>query len=333
MSMLVTPEDNRRNRNQALALISAMAVTSAIAGWFFTPLLLTLGACPFVYWLVRRRTLRRLKILNQPFPAAWEQILQSHVAFYRAQSDQQKARFRRLVRVFLDEVRITGIRTEIDDTVRVLVAASAVIPVFGFHDWEYHRLDEVLVYPDAFGDHFQIAGSNDKTILGMVGLKHLSGVMILAKPALLEGFDNASSKDNVGVHEFAHLVETEEAEHGLPPEIPRQVVEHWVRYVAHELAHPPKNRSYINKYAYTNNHEYFAVLAEYFFKSPELLQKKDPQLYAMLQEMFHQDTRSLLQLTTPGRRRYGRNSLCPCGSGKKFKHCCLLKSVEARSNR
>ena len=102
-----------------------------------------------------------------------------------------------------------------------------------------------------------------------------------------------------------------------------------MQYVAGELTHPSRNRSYVNSYAYTNEHEFFAVLAEYFFKSPDLLQKKDPQLYAMLREMFHQDTRSLLRLRPSGRRRYGRNSPCPCGSGKKYKHCCLLKAVEA----
>jgi MtfA peptidase len=146
-----------------------------------------------------------------------------------------------------------------------------------------------------------------------------------------EGFENPWSKDNVGVHEFAHLVENEEVEHGLPPEVPWQAVKHWVQYVARELSHPPKNGSYINKYAYTNEHEFFAVLAEYFFKSPDLLQEKDPQLYAMLREMFYQDTRSLLQLPSSGRQHYGRNAACPCGSGKKYKHCCLLKAVEARA--
>ena len=35
--MLVTPENNRRNRNHALALAGVMAVTSAVAGWFFPP--------------------------------------------------------------------------------------------------------------------------------------------------------------------------------------------------------------------------------------------------------------------------------------------------------
>jgi MtfA peptidase len=323
----VTPATNRRNLNHALALVGVMAVTSVIACWFFPPLFLSLGLCPFIYWLVRRRCLRRLRIMGQPFPPSWEQVLQSHVAFFRALEDHEKERFRQLVKVFLDEVRITGIRTEVDDTVRVLVAASAVIPIFGFKDWEYHRLGEVLVYPESFGEKYQTTGNADENILGMVGLKHLSGVMILSKPSLLGGFDNPSSKDNVGVHEFVHLVENEEADHGLPPEVPWQAVKHWVQYVAQELSHPSKNHSYINSYAYTNEHEFFAVLAEYFFKSPDLLQKKDPQLYAMLREMFHQDTRPLLQLPSSRRQRYGRNTPCPCGSGKKYKHCCLLEAV------
>ena len=308
-----------------------MAVTSVIASLFYTSLILSLILCPILYWLVRRRSLRRLKIMGQPFAASWEQILQSHVAFFRALPDQERERFRNIVKVFLDEVQITGIRTEVDDTVRILVAASAAIPIFGFHDWEYHRLGEVLVYPGSFGEKYQTTGSADENTLGMVGLKHLSGVMILSKPSLLGGFDNPSSKDNVGVHEFVHLVENEEAEHGLPPEVPWQAVKHWVKYVAGELAHAPKNHSYINSYAYTNEHEFLAVLAEYFFKSPELLQRKDPQLYAMLREMFHQDTSSLLHLPSSGRQRYGRNAPCPCGSGKKYKHCCLLKAAEAKA--
>ena len=269
--------------------------------------------------------------MEQPFPASWEQVLQSHVAFFRALPADQKERFRELIKVFLDDVRITGIQTEVDDTVRVLVASSAAIPIFGFHDWEYHRLGEVLVYPESFGEEYQTTGDADENILGMVGTNQLSGVMILSKPSLLAGFDIPSTRDNVGIHEFAHLVELEETGHGLPPEVPWQAVKHWVQYVARELSHPSRNHSSIRDYAYTNEHEYFAVLAEYFFKSPELLEKREPQLYGMLREMFHQDTASLMKLTVSRRPRYGRNALCPCGSGRKYKHCCLLKAVETRT--
>jgi MtfA peptidase len=329
--MLVTPETNRRNRSHALATACLTATISLVAGFFFPPALVLLALSPLVYWLVRRRCLRRMRIMNLPFPASWELVLQTHVAFFRALPDQEKERFRKLVMVFLDEVRITGIRTEVDDTTRVLIAASAVIPIFGFHDWEYHRLGEVLVYPASFGEKYQSSESADRNILGMVGLRHLSGVMILSRPSLLAGFDNPSSKENVGIHEFTHLVEQEEIKHGLPPEVPWQAVKHWVEYVGRELSHPSKNRSHINGYAYTNEHEFLAVLAEYFFKSPDVLQKKDPELYAMLREMFHQDTRSLLRLTSSRRRKYRRNAPCPCGSGKKYKRCCLRKSVEMKT--
>ncbi len=329
--MLVTLETNRRNRNHAFVLAGAAVVMSVLASWFYRPVLLFLGLSPFIYWLVRRRCVRRLRAMKQPFPASWEQVLQSHVAFFRALPAPERERFRELVKVFLDEVRVTGIQAEVDDTVRVLVAASAVIPIFGFHDWEYHRLGEVLVYPNSFGEEYQTMGNADENILGMVGLKQIRGVMILSKPSLLAGFDAPSTGDNVGIHEFAHLVELEDAENGLPPEVPRQAVQHWVQYVARELSHPSRNRSYIRDYAYTNEHEFFAVLAEYFFKSPDLLEKKDPQLYEMLQKMFHQDTASLMKRTFWRRPRHARNAACPCGSGKKYKHCCLLKAVGKRT--
>jgi Mlc titration factor MtfA (ptsG expression regulator) len=190
----------------------------------------------------------------------------------------------------------------------------------------------VLVYPQSFGEDYQTTGSADENILGMVGLHQLRGVMILSKPSLLAGFDAPSTGNNVGIHEFAHLVELEETEHGLPPEVSWQAVKRWVQYVARELAHPAKNRSYIRDYAYTNEHEFFAVLAEYFFTSPSILKEKDPQLYGMLQEMFHQDTAPLVKQTFSRRRKYGRNAPCPCGSGKKYKHCCLLKGVETTTS-
>ncbi len=146
--MLVTPEINRRNRIYAFTLAGITAAASLLAAWFWLPALLFLCLCPLIFWLIRRHCARRLRIMNQPFPAFWEQVLESHVAFFRALTEVEKERFRQIVKVFLDEVRITGIGTEINDTVRVLVAASAAIPIFCFHDWEYHRLGEILIYPE-----------------------------------------------------------------------------------------------------------------------------------------------------------------------------------------
>jgi len=325
--MLVTPELNAHNRREALLATGLVTIAAVWLGWLIPVLWPVILLIPFVYWLVRRRCLRRLTVMAQPFPPAWELILLGHVAFYRALDDISRRRFRQLIQVFLDEVMITGIRTDVDETIRLLVAASAVIPIFGFHDWTYHRLREVLIYPDAFDNAYRTTGEKDTTILGMAGLHHLSGVIILSKPALLAGFDHPSGHHHVGVHEFAHLIEREEQEYGLPPEVPWMAVRQWVRYVARELDRPPKPTTGFDTYAYTNEHEFFAVLAEYFFTSPASLERRDPALYALLRELFHQDTRSLFSLAPRRSSGLGRNQPCPCGSGKKYKHCCLVTTV------
>ncbi|MEQ1793850.1 MAG: zinc-dependent peptidase [Nitrospira sp.] len=321
--MLVTPETQRRNQRQALLATLLLAGTAGWLSWLLPPLWPLLGLCPVAYWWVRRPLLRRMNAMRQPFSKEREQILHEHVAFFRALDETDKTRFRQLVQIFLDEVRITGIRTEVDETIRVLVAACAVIPVFGFHDWEYHRLHEVLIYPDAFDDAYQTRGGSDEHILGMVGLHHLNGVMILSKPALLAGFSPQPGTHNVGVHEFAHLVEQEAGEYGLPSEVPWMAVRQWMRYVARELARPSSRRTHVSNYAYTNEHEFFAVLAEYFFSSPDLLKRRDPALYALLRDLFHQDMQRLLPIVPWRRGGISRHASCPCGSGKPYKHCCL----------
>ena len=280
---------------------------------------------PLAYWWFRRRVRRRAMVIAKPFPRLWEGILNSRVAYFGALNEHDKQRFRNLVKVFLDETRITGIRTDVDETTRVLVAASAIIPVFRFEQWEYSRLGEVLIYPDSFDDRYQSEGDTDRNTLGMVGAGHLSGVMILSKPSLICGFDIASDKRNVGIHEFAHLVDGADGSiDGLPPSAPVETTRAWVQWVGEELSGAADRRSHINPYAYTNEAEYFAVLTEYFFEAPGVLEKKNPKLYAMLEKIFRQDTASFLSGVTPRRsRRIGRNSRCPCGSGKKYKKCCL----------
>jgi hypothetical protein len=328
--MLVTPESNRKNQSLAVTFAFVTLFAFAALGFlhplFFAGLLLG----PVAYWWFRRRNVRRLHLMEQPFPTVWEGILRSRVAYFNALDEQQQDRFRQMVKIFIDETRITGIRTDVDETTRVLVAASAIIPVFNFDDWEYSGLGEVLIYPSSFNDDYRTDGDVPRNTLGMVGVGHLSGVMILSKPALLSGFDREADKDNVGIHEFAHLVDgADGAIDGLPPGIPADVARTWIEWVGKELANPPGRQSHVKPYAYTNEAEYFAVLVEYFFEAPDALKRKNPELYHMLVKMFRQDTAKFLPGITGRRpRRISRNSRCPCGSGKKFKKCCLRNASQ-----
>lgn len=329
--MLVDAATNARNRMTALLIAVLIALIGSGVSWFSLWGLVLLPIAIGFFFLLRRKTLRRLRVIAQPFPDAWEATLQSHVAYFRGLAPDQQERFRNLMKVFVDEVAITGIRTDVDDVTRTLVAASAVIPILGFDDFEYAGLGEVLIYPGSFDEGYQSDGGGEATTLGMIGTSHLSGVMILSKPSLIHGFANTSDKRNVGIHEFAHLVDKADGDvDGVPlgtgASSDCETFEPWVRWVGKELQRQATTKEHIDDYAFTNEAEYFAVVSEYFFESPQSLQKKNQKLYGMMQKMYHQNPKRILNqvMRRPGR--VGRNELCPCECGKKFKHCCQQKS-------
>ena len=272
---------------------------------------------------------RRRSIVRSPFPKEWEAVLQRDVAFFRALDGDEQRQFRRQLQIFLGEKTVTGIGIELDTTTRVLAGTSAVIPIFGFPDWEWNEISEVLVYPNRFDDGFQFGDKRGHSILGMVGTGSLNRLMILSGPDLVSGFRNASDKRNVGLHEFAHLVDkTDGVIDGVPGVgLGREAIGPWIDLVRRKMAEIEDGKSDINPYALTNEAEFFAVASEYFFERPGVMERKHPQLYGMLERVFNQDLRSrasaLRREVARGRVKFGRNSPCPCGSGLKFKKCCL----------
>ena len=204
-----------------------------------------------VYWWQTRKLRRRQAIRREPFPPEWEAVLQRDVLFFRALEPDAQQRFRRHIQVFLGEKRITGIRVRIDATTRVLIAASATIPVFGFPDWEWDQINEVLVYPTRFDGDFEFGDKQGHNILGMVGTGSLNRLMILSKPDLINGFRNATDKRNVSVHEFAHLVDkTDGAIDGVPGVgLDREAVGPWIDLVRRKMAEIEAGKSDIDRYA------------------------------------------------------------------------------------
>ncbi len=327
----------RRTRLWALVFAALTLLVSALAalvviragGPAGTTLLLALVPAVGMYAWQTGRIRRRHAILREPFPREWEAVLQRDVVFFRILTPPAQERFRRQLQVFLGEKRITGIGVQVDTTARVLVAASAIIPIFGFPDWEWHQINEVLVYPTRFDGEFEFGDEQGHNILGMVGTGSLNRLMILSMPDLITGFRNAADKRNVGVHEFAHLVDKADGEiDGVPGiGLDRQTIGPWIDLIRRKMDDIEAGRSDINQYALTNEAEFFAVASEYFFERSGIMQRKHPALYAALERVFNQDLRTragaLRHELTRGRPKFGRNSLCPCGSGRKFKKCCL----------
>ncbi len=237
--------------------------------------------------LMHRRQKR--PVLIQSMPESYRRILSNDVAFYNALDRGKQSEFENRMMHFLGTTRITGIKTEVEEADKVYIAASAIIPIFGFPNWEYVNLKEVLLYPDSFNHDFEQTG-NDRSILGMVGEGAYNNIMILSRDELRQAFLNKTSKTNTAIHEFVHLVDkTDGSVDGIPELfINRKYVLPWLELIQKEIKKIMEGRSDINPYGASDEAEFFAVVSEYFFERPDLLEQKHPELYQLLSELFRQ---------------------------------------------
>ena len=244
----------------------------------------------FICWLAYKWP-KRKTVLPIPFNEAYRKILADKIKFYQALNETNKILFEERMQHFLSHVRITGVNTIVEDEDRVYVAASAIIPIFGFTGWEYNNLNEVLLYPDTFNQDFNMHKAEEKTVLGMVGDGPMQHMMVLSQPSLRQGFNNKSDKNNTGIHEFVHLLDkTDGAVDGIPENLlDKRHLLPWIQRMHQSIKEIIADRSDINPYGATDQAEFFAVVSEYFFERPDLLASKHPQLYELLQGIFHQN--------------------------------------------
>lgn len=253
-----------------------------------------MNSLPYIYLvpitiLVLYFILKKKKTSIEPLTDDDKKILEDYVGFYHNLDSTDKQRFEHKVAEFFRAVRIEGVGLEMTTLDELLIASSAVIPIFGFDDWHYRNLSSVLLYPDTFNKDFQFEGG-ERNIMGMVGTGYMNGQMILSRSALRHGFSKSAGKENTAIHEFVHLLDKSD---GATDGIPENLMSHeytlpWVKMMHEEIERIADNKSDINPYAITNEAEFFAVVSEYFFEKPELLKEKHPELYHQLSIIFAQ---------------------------------------------
>lgn len=219
----------------------------------------------YYFWLLRRKA----KVRTIASGSVYKSLLTQHIPFYQNLDNDAKLVFEQKIASFLVGVTIEGVGTIVEDTDRVMIASSAVIPVFKFKDWRYTNLTNVILYPDTFDGEFQFEGEN-RNILGMVGNGYMNGQMILSRAALIKGFSNSGGKENTAIHEFVHLLDKSD---GATDGIPENLLAHeyvipWLKMIHQEISKIEEGHSDINPYAATSEAEFFAVAAEYFFQKP-----------------------------------------------------------------
>jgi hypothetical protein len=261
--------------------------SSALAGLIITIIAIILG----IFFAMSRPKKKPVSVS----PDIIEDTLNKKVAYYARLSPEEKLRFQKEAGEFINDVKITGIKTEVTDEDRVLLAASAVIPIFSFPGWKYPNLNEVLIYPHIFDGTFNFEeGNAARNIQGMVGNGALHKMMVISQSSLREGFSNKTDKENTAIHEFVHLIDKTDGDIDGIPELlfENRCTRPWLKLMLEEIQAIKENDSDINPYGATNEAEFFAVVSEYFFERPLLFKQKNPELYVKMEKIFRQSPKT-----------------------------------------
>ena len=239
----------------------------------------------FVLRPVKKPTVKGISLSDDEI----NNTLSENVRFYKNLSVSDQAAFRERVKTFLNEVFIEGVKVKVSNLDKLLVASSAVIPVFNFPDWHYSNLTSVLLYPDRFNSNLGYASKEkNRMITGLVGSGKFDKKMIISIKALRLGFNNKTDKSNTAIHEFVHLIDGLD---GSFDGVPERLIEHeysipWIKLIEKGMADIHAEKSDIRPYGGVSESEFFAVASEYFFERPNLMKRKHPELWEAFNSFF-----------------------------------------------
>jgi Mlc titration factor MtfA (ptsG expression regulator) len=245
-------------------------------------------------------------------PELWRRAT-SPWLFMRGVPESDAERLRALCERFLAGKHFSGTHgLEITPLMQVHIAAQACILVLELGIEWYDGWTEVIVYPSQFAPEREIVDED-----GIVHLTQdpMAGEAWLGGPVVLSYEDVAMTGDeaarvagyNVVIHEFAHKLDMRHGEpNGFPPLHAGMSSVAWRKEFtgayedfcqlvdeADALAERDDGEALdtlpIDPYGAESPGEFFAVVSEAFFETPELLEPTYPAVYEQLRLFYRQD--------------------------------------------
>ncbi|HPF98320.1 MAG: zinc-dependent peptidase [Flavobacteriaceae bacterium] len=211
-------------------------------------------------------------------------ILENSFSFFNKLDPKHQGFFEHRIRLFIkDKVFIGRDGMVIDDEVKTLISATAVMLTFGFRDFYIGLIDKILIYPEAF-----YSKTNTDYHKGEFNPKLKA--LVISWEDFKRGFDIANDNLNLGVHEFAHAIHLNSMkERDVSSTIFNDSFTELTELLSSNavLRQELLDSAYFRNYAYTNQYEFVAVIIETFIETPQEFKAQFPQIYAKTKQMLN----------------------------------------------
>ncbi|HMC01196.1 MAG TPA: zinc-dependent peptidase [Flavobacteriaceae bacterium] len=211
-------------------------------------------------------------------------LLKENFPFYNKLNQKQKKYFQHRVKSFISDKYFIGRnKLKINDEIRVLISATAVMLTFGFRDFYIGLISKIVVYPGEFYSRM-----NQKNHKGEFNPKLKT--LALSWDDFKKGFDVYDDKVNLGIHEFAHAIHLNSLkERDVSSTIFSDSFKELVVLLSSDenLKSNLVASNYFRNYGYTNQYEFIAVIIEAFIESPIDFRNQFPLVYQKTKQMLN----------------------------------------------
>lgn len=257
----------------------------------------TVGILGVYLYFAMKRPLRRYRAVKQPLPQEWKHILLEYSLYYHRLDEVSRKRFEDDIRIFLKDFSIEGRqRQNVDMKTKVLIAAGFATVLNGRPDWEPPIKDGVLVFPGTTFNRDYESGRGMRAGQAMV-----NSPLIVTRHSLDQSFNRPGDGNNVIYHELAHYFDFEDgvAEGTPSARMKPEEAKRWQQLIHDEWQRVTEGRSFLRDYAATNEAETYAVAAEVFFETPDVMAAHNPELYEAMKHFYNLDPLEIMNRQPP----------------------------------
>lgn len=252
------------------------------------------------------RNRRRKKIVAEPFPSTWAEIIDANVPYCRMLRTSEKHRLWDLIKVFIAEKNFEGCNgLVVTEEMKLIIAAQACLLLINLKHNYFEKLVSILIYPAAFEferEDWSETGLVSVERIPVSGLSTDIGSIALSWPDTADGARLPDDGVNVVLHEFAHQLDLlDNAMDGAPILNSRALYGTWAKVLGAEFERLRSDvaqgiPSLISSYGATKPAEFFAVVTELFFERPHELRRQHPALYDEFKKYYGQDPATRLPM-------------------------------------
>jgi Mlc titration factor MtfA (ptsG expression regulator) len=153
---------------------------------------------------------------------------------------------------------------------------------FGRRNYDYGLIEHIVIYPDEF--YSKINDAMHKGEFNPYGK-----ALVLSWKDFEAGYQINNDNHNLGIHEFMHAMQLEARKsRDLDSTRFAKQFQNILKQLTHsEVKAKLDETRYFRSYAFTNQYEFMAVLAEYFIESPKDFKSHFPKLYTFTQKLLN----------------------------------------------